>query len=54
MAISEHSRPPVATSLLEQLWIRALKPNGVLPPITPDRVRAVRALVLTWTEDDNA
>ena len=49
-----HSRRLVAPRLLEQLWIRALKPNDVLPAITLDRVRAVRALVLTWTEDDDA
>ena len=48
------SRPPVATRLLEQLWIQALKPNGVLPTITIERVRAVRALILTWEEEDNA
>ncbi len=48
------SRRSVAPRLLEQLWLRALKPNGVLPAITLDRVRAVRALVLTWMEDDDA
>lgn len=53
MVMSASSRPSVATRLLELLWIRALKPNGVLPAITTDRVRAVRALVLTWTDDDN-
>ena len=47
------SRPPVSTRLMEQLWLRALKSNGVLPAITLDRVRAVRALILSWTEKDN-
>lgn len=53
MALPARRRPPVSTRLLEQLWIRALKPNGVLPPISIERVRAVRALVLSWAEDDN-
>lgn len=50
--MSARSRPLVATSLLEQLWIRALKPNGALPAITLDRVREIRALILSWTEED--
>ena len=54
MAPSARDRPPVAIRLLEHLWIQALKPNGVLPTITIERVRAVRALILTWAEEDNA
>lgn len=53
MVTSAYGHPPVATRLLELLWIRALKPNGVLPRLTLDRVREVRALILTWKDEDN-
>ena len=45
--------PTASNRLLELLWIRALKPNGFLPMITLDRVREVRALIISWTEEDN-
>lgn len=41
---------PVNPRLLEVLWLRALKPYGKLPIITPDRFRQLRDLVLSWKE----
>jgi hypothetical protein len=39
---------PINPRLLELLWIRALKPYGKLPIITPDRAQQLRTLVLSW------
>jgi hypothetical protein len=43
---------PINPRLLELLWIRALKPYGKLPIITPDRAQQLRALVLSWREPE--
>ncbi|HEY8577771.1 MAG TPA: hypothetical protein VIL88_15710 [Devosia sp.] len=37
--------------LTQQLWLRALAPGGRLPMPTIERIRAVKELVATWTEE---